>query len=805
MAKLKQEKLVWWLLGLAMAYYAIVFSLISIFSQMNFSTSAYDVGLYDQGVWLMSRFMAPFTTIKGVMLFGDHTSFYSLFLAPFYWLWPTINILYIAQSVLLALAALPLFLYAKKRLGLSFVALGVAVAFLFSPALQNMNLENFHPETMTLFFLMLSLYFLLTKQYRRYYPLLFLTLLGKEDVGLTVFFIGVSLILFRRELKHGVVTLFIGIGWYLLASRLIMPLMNGYSVFASGPVFYSYWFKDVATNIFNVKFLLARIFGQQALVYYLQLFGPVLFLNLLSPAMLFMLIPALAINVLSGSAYLSSVNFHYNYLTLAFVYFGLVEGLVWLGTKRFKLGWVVWLLLFVSLISNGLFSHLPFFRHISQTLHAFRQIDNPVNQARREAIKLIPVAASVSASHSLVPHLTHRQEIYMFPNPYRACMWNMWFKEGKDLPPVGQKIDYIVLDTSRHTDPTDRLIAEYLIGSSRYKKVFDQQNIIVLQNNHGKRVPNQGIGYKVLGSKGDIKYEGKFSMLYFPDSQYYFQSLLGEEVDASQPIDLKLSGYFFVPESGAYGVKAKSDGKLSLLIDNQVASSSMFLGEGFHKLEAKYLDAQAPFSLKFTLISPQGKEYIVPDQHWRASLDPKEFNNYASRIREDKINQKKLLAKLPNLIRNGGFEKGLKGLPVGWELQKWEERSASNTYVLSNEIKRSGKHSLKLEHNKLADSRWTQEVLVEPNTKYSLSGWVKTEGIDKQGRGAYLQIGQAGKKSELLTGTESWQKLEVKFETGPQQSEIAILCRLGDYGAPNTGTAYFDDVVLREVIPGKVF
>ena len=43
-------------------------------------TATYDSALYDQGMWLLSRFEAPFVTLMGRNLFGDHTSFVLLFL-----------------------------------------------------------------------------------------------------------------------------------------------------------------------------------------------------------------------------------------------------------------------------------------------------------------------------------------------------------------------------------------------------------------------------------------------------------------------------------------------------------------------------------------------------------------------------------------------------------------------------------------------------------------------------------------------------------------------------------------------------
>ncbi len=66
-------------------------------------TSAYDFGLYEQGVWLLSRFESPFVTLMGRNLFGDHSSFILLFLVPFYWFDPPTSFLLVVQSVVIAL------------------------------------------------------------------------------------------------------------------------------------------------------------------------------------------------------------------------------------------------------------------------------------------------------------------------------------------------------------------------------------------------------------------------------------------------------------------------------------------------------------------------------------------------------------------------------------------------------------------------------------------------------------------------------------------------------------------------------
>ena len=62
-------------------------------------TSSYDSALYDQGMWLLSQFKAPFSTLMGRNMFGDHASFILLLLVPFYWVAPGAWIMFFFQSL----------------------------------------------------------------------------------------------------------------------------------------------------------------------------------------------------------------------------------------------------------------------------------------------------------------------------------------------------------------------------------------------------------------------------------------------------------------------------------------------------------------------------------------------------------------------------------------------------------------------------------------------------------------------------------------------------------------------------------
>ena len=70
-------------------------------------------------MWLLSQFKAPFSTLMGRNMFGDHASFILLLLVPFYWVAPGAWIMFFFQSLAIGAGAIPVFLYGRQatRLG----------------------------------------------------------------------------------------------------------------------------------------------------------------------------------------------------------------------------------------------------------------------------------------------------------------------------------------------------------------------------------------------------------------------------------------------------------------------------------------------------------------------------------------------------------------------------------------------------------------------------------------------------------------------------------------------------------------
>jgi uncharacterized membrane protein len=104
-------------LGALVAAFAAAYALIGLFRHWHFDSSAYDLGIFDQAIWRLSRFDAPTSSLKGGLnIFGDHFHPVIALLAPVYWIAPRVEALIVAQSVLLAASIVPVFAFARRRL-----------------------------------------------------------------------------------------------------------------------------------------------------------------------------------------------------------------------------------------------------------------------------------------------------------------------------------------------------------------------------------------------------------------------------------------------------------------------------------------------------------------------------------------------------------------------------------------------------------------------------------------------------------------------------------------------------------------
>ena len=105
----------WTLFGMV-AVWSLVFIALGYRRHAHFGTFGFDLGIYDQGIWLLSRFKDPFVTVRGLDLFGHHMNVILLLFVPFYWLGAGPIFLLVTQVLSQASGAIAVFLLARDRL-----------------------------------------------------------------------------------------------------------------------------------------------------------------------------------------------------------------------------------------------------------------------------------------------------------------------------------------------------------------------------------------------------------------------------------------------------------------------------------------------------------------------------------------------------------------------------------------------------------------------------------------------------------------------------------------------------------------
>ncbi len=99
---------------------------------------------------------------------------------------------------------------------------------------------------------------------------------------------------------------------------------------------------------------------------------------------------------------------------------------------------------------------------------------DPRLDAKRAAIAAIPDDASVSAVYTFVPHLSRRERIYTFPNPWRASNWG-YKDQDTDHP---RDVDWLAVDRAA-LGPEDAALLDRILSNGRWVVVQNRDGVIV--------------------------------------------------------------------------------------------------------------------------------------------------------------------------------------------------------------------------------------------------------------------------------------------------------------------------------------
>lgn len=462
----KPTLLVWTVVAL----YATYFSVRTVGVHRGLGTSAYDFALYDQGLWLISRGDTPFVTLMGRNLFGDHSSFILLLLVPFYWVISSTSLLFVVQSIAIALGALPVYYFSKSCMRSEGLGALMAVLYLVHPAIGWTNLENFHPDSMLGVLVATAIWAAHSKRWRWYWAAVALALLVKEDVAFVLVPLGVWVGVYHHR-RFGLITSLVSLATMSVMFLVVMRGLTGVTFRNSWRVPFGGIGGFFATLVTKPLVFARYIASEDRPMYVWQMLSPMAFVFAYRPALALVGVVMLASNVVSTFWYQHHIHYHYSLIIVPCI----VMGSAWALGKmsRNVMNASVVLVATASFLTAFLWSPLPL--SLSTTQHWTSQSAPVV--AAREALEFVPGDVSVAAYHSVSAHLARRVEIYSFPNPFQRSLYGPDVFAKGDRLPQAETVEYVILPLTLEADANAIWQAEV----SRFSVVFSNAWWVVYQ------------------------------------------------------------------------------------------------------------------------------------------------------------------------------------------------------------------------------------------------------------------------------------------------------------------------------------
>jgi uncharacterized membrane protein len=464
---------------------------IATFSQLvwrrhdRFGSFAFDMGIYDQGVWLLGH-GRMFDTVRGLPILGHHVNLNLLLLAPFSRLGAGPAFLNIFQVVSLGLGAVPLWLLARHRFRSGWIALVFPVAYLAHPSVQSFAWELFHPDVLAITPLFAAWYCLVIRRRAAAIAFLAYAAAWKEDVALFIVVLGVVLAVRdgRRRRpggwRFGAGVAVAGVVWFVVATRVILPGLNHV-----GP-FYDEFFGDLGdspteiaeTAVTDPGKVLDK-FDEADWDHYVRgIVGPFGYTPLAAPAIAVLGLPQLGINLLANQYFVYDLRYHYVALPLTAAALASVEGVAWLARRGRRHGRAVARVCAAVVLVSALGA-----THAKGLTQFGARYDDgywpadhdPRRVVYEEALALIPDGVTVSASSRFLTHLTHRPETYFFPNPWQTRYWGVHGEDPRD----GGSVDWLAIDRRQLEQPgPDGALLDDLV-SREFEIVYAREDVVV--------------------------------------------------------------------------------------------------------------------------------------------------------------------------------------------------------------------------------------------------------------------------------------------------------------------------------------
>ena len=356
-------------------------------------SNAYDLGLFDQWVWLISQGQAPISSMEKVHVLADHGAWLLYGAGLLYRLLPSLQWLLGSQALALSFTAVPLWALARQA-GIKERGCWLACSLWWlQPVVFNTLLFDMHPETWVMPVFAFALW--AERDNRpRLWLLMLVLMLGARD-GLVLVIGGMALDLaLRQRWRWSSAASGLAVGWLLMLSSWLYPWLRD----GEGPKAADRMFSHLLGDPVNV---LQQLDWSGGLVYLLLLALPCgLLWRRRSWPVLLIGLPLVLVNLLSASPTFRNLVHHYSLPLAVVAVVAAIDGGLQQPTMSRRPAWaLIWASACWLALAKPWFFTGPYLQRLPQ-----------LDQAR-EAMALVQRNDAVLTTSYLVPQLSQRTSI----------------------------------------------------------------------------------------------------------------------------------------------------------------------------------------------------------------------------------------------------------------------------------------------------------------------------------------------------------------------------------------------------------
>jgi uncharacterized membrane protein len=423
-----------WVLVIGLfVFYASYFSFFTLRNHWNLRTAAYDMAIEDNVVFNAMRGellkASPIFGPVGTHL-GHHATLFAYLLVPFYAIAPRAETLLVIQAVLIGAAVIPLFLFARNRLG-PYQAVSIAAMYVFYAPLHGANFYDFHYPPLGIGFVFWLAYLVDIGKYRWAVIPLLLSLSVREDMALSVFVVGAYFLLSGTRPRAGLALSVVGLGYFLAMKMAVMPYIR------DGELSFVWFYQKLRpeggpggfagvllTIAGNPGYTLGTLLDSAKVKYFLQVMVPFAFLPFRRPIGFVFCLPGMVMTLLSSRHASYDIGFQYTthwaleMFVASVVVLTMIKEPKYAGDHYGETRVRSWLMALALAMAATSYQHGAILQHNTARggFSAFKFSRTEMDIERYEQLislrALVPSEAKIAGTERVLPHVSNRPDAY---------------------------------------------------------------------------------------------------------------------------------------------------------------------------------------------------------------------------------------------------------------------------------------------------------------------------------------------------------------------------------------------------------